>query len=319
MISNKFRFSHVSLVLCSVSMLALPACTAVGVATGLGAAGGIAAAQEGGLSRAAKDAQIQIQINNLWFQYDVETFRKLDMTVNQGRVLITGVVQDPEHRVEAVRLAWQPSGVKQVINEIQVADSEGVLGFAKDTWITTQLRTALTFDREILSINYSIDTVQGTVYLMGFAQNREELNRVIEKARTTKGVVGVVSYVKLVGQDMPDNGQNANNYQSTYNDEFMYRNEQGQTAPMDGYNAEYYNNGGAGGAPQPLTGDPNARVRQLEPYTDANGVRAPQVTTGNNAAYPNNVTPVITQNSSSAEIIRGEPLPPPNYNNGWND
>ena len=114
--SHKFRFSHLSLVLCSVSVLALPACTAVGVATGLGAAGGIAAAQEGGLSRAAKDAQIQVQINNLWFQYDVDTFRKLDMTVNQGRVLITGVVQDPEHRVEAVRLAWQPSGVKQVIN-----------------------------------------------------------------------------------------------------------------------------------------------------------------------------------------------------------
>ncbi|MDB2683197.1 BON domain-containing protein, partial [Alphaproteobacteria bacterium] len=52
----------------------------------------------------------------------VDMFTKLDLTVNQGRVLITGVVQDPAHRVEAVRLAWKPTGVQQVINEIRVAE-----------------------------------------------------------------------------------------------------------------------------------------------------------------------------------------------------
>ena len=68
-------------------------------------------------------------------------FTKLDLTVNQGRVLITGVVQDPKHRVEAVRLAWQPTGVVQVINEVKVADSEGIIGFAKDAWISGRIRT----------------------------------------------------------------------------------------------------------------------------------------------------------------------------------
>lgn len=170
-----------------------------GLAAGAGATVGVAAVQEGGVSRALSDARIQAQINDLWFRYDVNMFRKLDLTINQGRVLITGVVQDPQHRVEAVRLAWQPSGVKQVINEIKVADSEGFIGFAKDAWISARLRTAITFDKDVESINYSIDTVQGVVYLMGFAQNQAELNHVIDIARTIENVRQVVSYVKLVG------------------------------------------------------------------------------------------------------------------------
>lgn len=191
------------LLLIAVSPLLLTGCA--GMLVGAGATAGVAAAQEGGVKRAWSDAQIQAQINKLWFEYDVDTFAKLDLTVNQGRVLITGVVQNPEARVEAVRLAWQPKGVKQVINEIRVAKSGGVTGFARDTWITSRLRTAITFDRNIQSINYSIDTVQGTVYLMGSAQNQQELNRVIEAARTIPDVKQVVSYVKLLGRPVLGN------------------------------------------------------------------------------------------------------------------
>lgn len=168
---------------------------------GAGATVGISAAQEGGIERAVDDGVIQAKINQLWFQYDVNMFAKLDLTVNNGRVLITGVVQNPEHRVEAVRLAWQPKGVKQVINEIQVAESEGITGYAKDTWISTRLRTAITLDRDVQSLNYNIDTVRGVIYLMGFAQSQAELNRVIETARTISGVKQVVSYVKVLGTE----------------------------------------------------------------------------------------------------------------------
>ena len=124
----------------------------------------------------------------------------LSTTVNQGRVLLTGVVQDPNDRVEAVRLVWQVPGVKQVMNEIRVADSEGVPGFVRDNWITTRLRTAMTFDKEISSLNYSIDTVQGVVYLMGVAMNQRELDRVMDIARTIPNVKQVVSYVKMIGE-----------------------------------------------------------------------------------------------------------------------
>ncbi|PJF20282.1 MAG: phospholipid-binding domain-containing protein, partial [Phototrophicales bacterium] len=72
-------------------------CTPIGVATGVGATAGIAAAKEGGLKQSIYDVQIEATINDLWFKYNVEMFRKLNLTVEQGRVLITGVVQDPEH------------------------------------------------------------------------------------------------------------------------------------------------------------------------------------------------------------------------------
>lgn len=194
----------------AIASLGLSGCTLAGAATGAGASLGIAASQEGGLSRAASDMRIQAEINDLWFRSNVDSFLKLDMTINQGRVLVTGVVQDPEERVEAIRLAWQPKGVKQVINEIQVANSDGIVGYAKDTWITTRLRTAMTFDKNIQSINYSIDTVKGVVYLIGTAQNQDEVNRVIEKARTIPDVKRVVSYVKLIGKTISETAESPN-------------------------------------------------------------------------------------------------------------
>ncbi len=200
MFFQKPAMRYFSLVMILFTPCLLSACTAAGALTGAAAAGGIAAAQEGGLSRAWSDAKIQAEINDLWLRHDFEIFRKLDLTVDQGRVLITGVVQNPEHRVEAVRMAWKPEGVKQVINEIRVADSEGIIGFARDSWAATRLRTSITLDRDVQSINYNIDVVQGIVYLMGVAQTRAELNRVIETARTIPDVKQVVSYMKLAGE-----------------------------------------------------------------------------------------------------------------------
>lgn len=193
-----------TILLFAFSALSTSACTTLGMATGAAAVTGISAAQEGGLRRAYTDAKIKVWINEAWFQYDVEAFQKLGTTINQGRVLITGVVQNPDHRVEAVRLAWQVKGVTQVINEIRVAESKGVTGFVKDKWITSRLRGSLMWNRGVQSINYSIDTVQGIVYLMGVAQNQEELNRVIEVARTISGVKQVVSYVKLAGEPLKE-------------------------------------------------------------------------------------------------------------------
>jgi osmotically-inducible protein OsmY len=184
------------LILICISFI-LVSCSATGAAVGAGAAVGIAAVKEGGLSGTVEDIKIKTAISDKWFKYDLATFTKLNLTVNQGRVLVTGIVQDPDDRVEAIRLAWLVPGVKQVINEIRIAESEGVPGYLKDQSITARLRTALTFDKQVQSINYSIDTVQGTVYLMGVAQNQTELNKVIETARVTPYVKQVISYVNL--------------------------------------------------------------------------------------------------------------------------
>lgn len=197
---------HAVLAVLLLSSVALSACSPVGVVAGTGASLGVASMQERGIRGAVDDVRIKALISDLWFKYDLETFAKLSLTVDQGRVLITGVVQDPDDRVEAVRLAWQVDGVVQVINEIQVADSDGFPGFVRDQWITTRLRTAIMFDGDVSSINYSIDTVKGSVYLMGVAKNQAELDKVIAAARTIPNVRDVVSYVKMAGETIPQQG-----------------------------------------------------------------------------------------------------------------
>ena len=160
----------------------------------------MAAAQEGGIEAAATDAAIRLQVFDLWFKNDVDMYRRLNMAVKEGRVLVTGTVPDPDTRVEAIRLVWQADGVRQVINEIRIEDDKSFTNYVQDTWITGQLRTKLTFDRDVQSINYNIETVKGTVYLMGIAQDDAERQRVIDHARNLAYVDNVVSYIRLRGE-----------------------------------------------------------------------------------------------------------------------
>lgn len=178
-------------------LLATSGCAPL-VVGGAAATVGTAAAQERGLQGAVSDTAIQARINDLWFKHSVDMYQRLDMTVNQGRVLLTGRATTPEMRLDAVRLAWQADGVKEVINEIEVVDTSSLTDRARDTWISTQLRGRLMFDREISSINYTIDTVNGVVYLMGSARNQAELDRVTGHARSLPHVKRVVSYVRVV-------------------------------------------------------------------------------------------------------------------------
>ena len=85
-----------------------------------------------------------------------------------------------------MRLAWQASGVTEVVNEIRVTDEGGVMNYVRDSWISTQLKTKILIDKDIKSVNYSIETVNGVVFLMGITQNQAELNRVTNHARMTR-------------------------------------------------------------------------------------------------------------------------------------
>ena len=186
--------------LCALCLM-LSGC--VGAAVGAGAAVGVAAAQEGGVRGAVTDAAIRVQITDLWLKKGFDFYRRLDMTVREGRVLITGTSPSADARVEAIRLAWQADGVRQVINEISVANSNGLVGYSTDLWITGNLKSRLLLDKYVQSINYTVDTVSGVVYLMGVAQNQKELDRVTDYARHLRGVKNVVSYVRLRGETPP--------------------------------------------------------------------------------------------------------------------
>ena len=172
-------------------------CTPTGVAVGAGASVGVAAVQERSIGDAIDDNVINVEINHLLLQKSQDLFRQVALDVVEGRVLLTGSVPLPEHRVDAARLAWQADGVREVINEIQVTDRSGVIDFARDAWITTQLSAKLLRDREISDINYNIETVNSVIYLIGIAQHDQELERVTGHARTIAGVRKVISHVRL--------------------------------------------------------------------------------------------------------------------------
>ena len=181
-------------------LLSVTVSACVPMAVGAGATVGVAAAQEGGIKGAVTDTAIRIQITDLWIKHSADMFRRLDMTVKEGRVLITGVVPSPDDRVTAIRLAWQADGVRQVINEIRVDGGDGVAGYMTDAWITTNLKSRLLLDKYIQSINYTVETAGSVVYLMGIAQDQKELDRVTDTARNLKYVKNVVSYVRLRGE-----------------------------------------------------------------------------------------------------------------------
>ena len=158
---------------------------------------GLAIVEERSVGDAVDDLTTRAELNQLFFEDDVDLYRDVSFSVIEGRVLLKGSVPTPEARIRALRIAWQAGGVREVINEIQVTDESGILDYARDTWISTQLKGKLLVDTDVLSINYSVETVNGTVYIIGIAQDEAELERVVEHARTIEDVKRVVSHVVM--------------------------------------------------------------------------------------------------------------------------
>jgi len=169
----------------------------VSLAVGGVAAGGVAAVEERSLGTQIDDRGLYLKINDKLLNKDAVLFRKVNVEVNEGRVLLTGNVKKPEDRVTAADLSWEVQGVKEVLNELVVTDRTELRDFPKDTWITTQLKTRLLGDSHVLQVNYSVETINGVIYLLGIAQNQEELDRVVNHARNISGVQKVVSFVRL--------------------------------------------------------------------------------------------------------------------------
>lgn len=195
--------------LVAVTALSLGACTPAGTAVGVGAATGVAAAQERSLSDAGGDLWIQAQINELWFRNNIALLENLDMSVNEGRVLLTGEAETQELRIEAVRLTWQVDGVREVINEITVGEELTLGDDARDSLIAAEMRSKLLLDREIDDLNYSIDVVGGTVHILGLAKDAAERRRVVSHAKSIGRVKRVVDHTWLIGDTRrirPENG-----------------------------------------------------------------------------------------------------------------
>lgn len=174
------------------------ACSPTGAAVGAVATGGLAASSEKGFVASVDDAAIRAGLNDRFFKKDLELFADVNFAVEEGRVLLTGNVPTPADEVEAVRLAWQPEGVKEVIDELQVRDDSSLIDAGRDRWIAAELKADMVLDREISAVNYSIEVVNGVVYLLGVARSQQELDKIDRYVKRIAYVQGYVPYVRVL-------------------------------------------------------------------------------------------------------------------------
>ena len=178
-------------------ILALTSLTGcVGMVVGGAATAGVAAYQERGIKGVAADTETATRVRAKILEADEKLFRDVGIEVYEGRVLLTGRVPSEDKRAEAVKISWSVANVKDVINEVAVSENP-LSDLANDTWITTKLKSKMTFDKDILAINYSIETVGGIIYLIGIAQDKAELQRVLNHARSIDYVKRVVNHVRI--------------------------------------------------------------------------------------------------------------------------
>jgi len=95
-------------------------------------------------------------------------------------------------------MAWGIGGVQTVINELQISNDDNILSFADDLLISTQIKGKLLLNSELPYINYTVETVNGVVYLIGIARTEEERQSVIDLSREVYGVVDVIDYINIV-------------------------------------------------------------------------------------------------------------------------
>ena len=164
---------------------------------GVGTAAVAASTTEKGLSTSVADTQIQLKLRDQFNKNNFNLVTAVTVAVNDGAVLLTGKVKTPEEKILATKLAWTVRGVREVVNELQITDSSSIKDIAKDLAASATLRGKLIADKGISSLNFSIDVVNGTVYLSGVASDLREKNSVVEHAREVRFTKHVVDYIIL--------------------------------------------------------------------------------------------------------------------------
>lgn len=182
---------------------------AVPLIVGGGAAVGTLAYKEKGVGGSISDSEISVKIKNKLYRYSADLYAQVGVNVQLGDVLLTGFVKDEEFSLEAEKRAWQVVGVKSVLNNIEVTEKAGTVkqelgSVPLDSWITTKIKSQLLFNETIKSLNFSIKTVNGVVYIMGIGRSQSEVDKVLKVASETASVKKVVNFVRLVNQPVEE-------------------------------------------------------------------------------------------------------------------
>ncbi len=178
-----------------------PLAGCVVAAVGGAAAGGYTlATEERTPQQIAQDATIAALAHKNWSDANVELARDLDATVYDGRLLITGTVPTAAMKAQAEELVRKIDNVKEIHNEVEVGSPTNFAQDARDNIVSNSLRADLLADSEVRSSNFTVHTLDGVVYIMGYARNSAERDRVLAYARNLDNVKRVVYFIRAGGQ-----------------------------------------------------------------------------------------------------------------------
>ena len=189
---NKLTILSISLLF----MLILTNCS-IPVATGVATKAVTVSNSDRSIGEYVDDVLIKAILKNSYFDQSEKIFFNVDVEVSQGRVLLTGTVDNIDLRIEATRIAWGVKGVQTVINEIQISESDNILNFADDLVISTKVYAKLMLDEEVNSLNYNIETVNKVVYIIGISSSSDEKKKAIDLTKDVFGVEEVVEYITI--------------------------------------------------------------------------------------------------------------------------
>lgn len=161
----------------------------------------VAAAKDQSMAETIDDVKISAAIKTSFIRNNFrELYTKIKVEVDQGRVLLTGIIDNEEDALKAVELAWEAKGVKEVINEL-ITDKKSshfdLVQYTKDTMITSQIKAKIFIEREVKYVNYTIVTVNNIVYIFGMSRSEEELEKVTNIAAQINGVEKVICHAKM--------------------------------------------------------------------------------------------------------------------------
>ena len=118
--------------------------------------------------------------------------------VLDGRIFLTGKIDTPEEKLQITKLAWETKGARSVKNDLKIKEEFNFQQSAKDILITSQLRSAMIFNKKIKAVNYNIDTFKKVIYVYGIAQSEDEKDEIVQEAKEILDVKDVITSILLV-------------------------------------------------------------------------------------------------------------------------
>tara|TARA_B100000963_G_C22347850_1_gene545900 strand:+ start:19 stop:627 length:609 start_codon:yes stop_codon:yes gene_type:complete len=170
-------------------------CSPTGILATGGSSALVVAEGERSMGTVIDDATIKVNIAAKFLNAGNNLFVNINTSVLEGRVLLTGLVDNQEVRIDAVRLVWEVEGVQEIINEIEIGNRSTLKDYASDLWINTQARAVAAKTVGLKAITFNFETIQGKIYIAGISTRPDLLDEMISAIKNIKGVNEIVNYV----------------------------------------------------------------------------------------------------------------------------